>query len=253
MSSTAAKASAVHAEITAVGESAVRVEGRTGHAEQDWLLAHKLAAHLHAGESAIYTGALPTYESVLVEFDAVATDIDSVIADLTAALPTLDLDGPLLADPQHFRVPVLYGALGRSQEHEPGPDMTRVAELTGLSVEEVIARHIEPRYVVRCLGAPGGSPMLDGPQLSVTVPRLPSPRPSVPQGAVSLAGRQATITPATAPGGWCVIGQTPLRVLDLDSDSLVPYRPGDTLEFYSIGGDEFRELEGQSMVSGVTS
>lgn len=234
----------------AVGESAVRVTGRTGSSEHDWRLAHKLAAALHDRDTHVYTGALPTYESVLVEFNPIVTDLDHVFADLNETLDHLKLDEPLNQYPRHFKVPVSYGT--HDGEEQFGPDMRHVAELTGIGAGDIIARHCQPTYVVRCLGAPGGSPMLDGPNLGIPVPRLTSPRTKVPQGSVSLAGRQATITPAEAPGGWCVIGRTPLRILDLSNDPLVPYRPGDTLQFFPIGVDEFRAQEGRLMAPEVT-
>lgn len=238
------------AELTAVGESAVRVTGRTGDAERDWALAHKLAARLHAQTDSPFTGALPTYESVLVEFDPVRTDLERTFEDLENALEALDLDGPLHAESRHFRVPVLYGS--PEEEDAYGPEMARVAEVTGLSAPEIIARHSEPTYLIRCLGAPGGSPMVYGPDLGTPVPRLRSPRARVPQGAVSLAGRQATIAPTSAPGGWSVIGRTPLSQLDLNSATLVPYRPGDTLRFFAVDHDEFQDRVGMPMIAEVT-
>lgn len=222
------------ATIRATGESAVRVTGTTGDRERDWTLVHKIArAITGSGIEGIIT-AIPTYESVLVEFDSRITSSAAVQAVIIALLGDVDLDAPLLESPRLFVVPVLYD----------GEDLTDVAALTGLSEEQVIEAHSSPTYVIRCLGAPGGSPMLDGPRLPVPVPRLKSPRIHVPQGAVSLAGRQATITPAAAPGGWMLIGNTPLTVLDLTAERLVPYEPGDLLRFERIDADRFAELRG---------
>ena len=226
--------------ISTAGEAAVRVTGRTGDRERDWRLVHRLARLFTGSEIPGFTVAIPTYESVLVEFDAAVTGHEEIVARIEEALPGLDLDAPLHEHPRHFRVPVLYGGEG-------GPDLDRVAELTGMTPDDVVAAHSAPTYTVRCLGAPGGSPMLDGPDLSVPIPRLASPRTHVPRGAVSLAGRQATITPAAAPGGWCVIGWTPLTVLDLDAEPLVPYRPGDTLEFAPASADDVERLRGTRM------
>jgi allophanate hydrolase subunit 1 len=75
-------------------------------------------------------------------------------------------------------------------EWEYGPDLERVAEHVGLSVDDVVTLHTEKSYVIRCLGAPAGSPMMDGPDFTRPVPRLKDPRLSVPAGAVSVAGRQ---------------------------------------------------------------
>jgi KipI family sensor histidine kinase inhibitor len=142
--------------------------------------------------------------------------------------------------PREFDVPVVYGG-------EYGPDLAAVAALQRISTADVVSLHCAKTYVIRCLGAPAGSPMMDGPDFPEPVPRLKDPRLSVPAGAVAVAGRQAVIAPATAPGGWCVIGQTPLSVLNLDNEPLVPYLPGDVLRFRPIPASDFSGLAGQEL------
>ena len=230
------------ATIAVSGESALRLTGTTGDAESDWLLVHKIARYLEAAKFDGIIGCIPTYESVLVEFDAMTTTSESVAGYLEAIIGNLDLSTPLTTTPKHFRVPVFYGG-------EYGPDLDEVAEITGLSPEEVIAVHSAPTYLIRCLGSPGGSPMLDGPAFPVPVPRLASPRLKVPQGSIAVAGRQATLAPAVAPGGWRVIGRTPHTILDLSQEPLAPYEPGDTLSFHPIGSDEFHALAGTRLAA----
>jgi len=229
-------------EIASSGESALRVTGATGDAERDWRLVHKLARALTAGEATLpgIETAIPTYDAVLVEFDAMLLDATTVRGAIAAALEGIDVDAPLKAAPRRFRVPVRYGG-------EHGPDLVEVAALAGLRPEEVVEAHAAPEYTIRCLGAPGGSPMLDGPDLGIPVPRLRSPRAHVRQGVVSLAGRQATITPAAAPGGWMLIGHTPLTVLDLAGSPFVPYEPGDTIRFHPISDEEHAALRGRRL------
>lgn len=223
--------------IQETGESAIRVSGIAGDRETDWRVAHKIARAVTVPGIAGVNSAIPTYESVLIEFDPERTTLAAMHAIVQAVAGELDPETPLTQTPREFIVPVLYGA-------EYGPDLADVADLTGLSQEHVIEAHLAPTYVIRCLGAPGGSPMLDGPALPVPVPRLKSPRTHVPQGVVSLAGRQATITPAAAPGGWALIGRTPLTVLDLQAEPLVPYAPGDILRFERIDEARFGKLRG---------
>jgi KipI family sensor histidine kinase inhibitor len=199
-------------------------------------LSRSLAEHREPG----LIGSIPTYESVLVEFDPTSTTVATVAEHVHRLLGSIDPDEPLEAAPRLFVVPVLYGGPWQS-------DLDEVASLTGLDQDEVIRRHLEPSYTIRCLGAPGGSPMLDGPAFPVPIPRLPSPRASVPAGVVSLAGRQATIAPATSPGGWRVIGRTPLTILDLEREPLVPYRPGDILRFERIDQAAFDLLAGRAL------
>ncbi len=187
-------------------------------------------------------GSIPTYDALLIEIDPVRADFPRLASYLSHIVDGIDLDEPLSSSPREFDVPVLY-------DIRETPDLQAVADFQGLSVADIVRLHSEPRYVVRCLGAPGGSPMLDGPAFPQPVPRRASPRTSVPQGMVSVAGRQATITPAVAPGGWPLIGRTPLTVLDLSAEPLVPYAPGDVITFRPIDRPEFDRLLGHRMVA----
>jgi KipI family sensor histidine kinase inhibitor len=220
------------------GDAALRVVARSGDADADWAAVHSLAGWLAtAGVDGVH-GAVPTYDSVLVEFDPYLTSARQVRAFVLLAMRQLDFAGTGQRKPRRFDVPVVYGG-------SYGPDLERVAEQQGLTPAEVIARHTGKTYVIRCLGAPAGSPMMDGPDFPFPVPRLKDPRLSVPAGAVSVAGRQAVIAPAKAPGGWCVIGQTPLTVLDAAREPLVPYVPGDELRFRQIAEADFDSFAGQ--------
>lgn len=227
--------------VSECGPAALRVSARLGDRELDWRVVHGLSRRLSERQEPGLIVSIPTYESVLVEFDPTATTVAAVAEHVRQLLRTIDPGEPLETAPRTFVVPVLYG--GPWQD-----DLDEVARLTNLDSEEVIRRHLEPSYTVRCLGAPGGSPMLDGPDFPVPIPRLASPRASVPAGVVSLAGRQATIAPATSPGGWRVIGRTPLSFLDLAREPLVPYLPGDVLRFERIDEDAFERLSGLALV-----
>ncbi len=219
------------------GEAAVRVVAASGNTERDWRVVHHLARALAAAEHPGLHGTIPSYESALVEFDPLLLSTDAVMQLIDHVLETIDAAAPLVTTPRRFVIPVVYGG-------ERGPDLDEVGSITGLHRDEVIERHLAPNYTVRCLGAPGGSPMLDGPDFPLPVPRLTSPRPFVRRGSVSVAGRQATIAPTDAPGGWRVIGWTPLRLVDLTDGAFVPYVPGDLLRFEAITAERARELEG---------
>jgi KipI family sensor histidine kinase inhibitor len=227
-------------EIHESGDAALRVVAVSADTERNWNTVHALAGWLETACIDGVHGAVPTYDSVLIEFDPYLTSARQIRAFVLLAMRQLDYLGAPRRVPQEFSVPVVYGG-------EYGPDLERVAEHEGLSVAEVIELHTTKTYIIRCLGAPAGSPMMDGPDFPLPVPRLKDPRLSVPAGAVSVAGRQAVIAPAVAPGGWCVIGQTPLRVLNVENHPLVPYVPGDIIRFHQIPADEFARLAGQEL------
>jgi KipI family sensor histidine kinase inhibitor len=227
-------------EVFESGDAALRVVASSPDREANWATVHALAAWLDAAGADGVHGAVPTYDSLLVEFDPGVTSARQVRAIVLLGLRQLESNGAPRRAPRQFSVPVVYGG-------EFGPDLERVAEQQQLSVEEIIELHTAKSYVIRCLGAPAGSPMMDGPDFPFAVPRLKDPRLSVPAGAVSVAGRQAVIAPAVAPGGWCVIGQTPLTVLDVTEEPLVPYQPGDLLRFHRIQPGDFAFYTGRKL------
>lgn len=230
------------ARISPSGDAAIRVVSALEDREAGWRLIHHLDRYLARVEAPGVLGSIPTYDALLIEIDPLGIEHDEIAAFIANVIEEIDLEEPLTLAPRTFDVPVLY-------DDAEGSDLVAVAAAQGLTPAEVIRLHSEPTYTVRCLGAPGGSPMLDGPALPHPVPRLTSPRAHVPQGMVSVAGRQATITPAAAPGGWHLLGRTPLTVLDLASEPFVPYAPGDFIVFRPIEQPEFDELLGKRMVA----
>jgi KipI family sensor histidine kinase inhibitor len=227
-------------ELHESGDAALRVLATSPDRELNWATVHGLTAWLQsAGIEGIH-GGVPTYDSVLVEFDASLISASQVRSFVGLGMRYLKLDDIAGRAPRRFEIPVAYGGMF-------GPDLEKVAEHQGISPQEVIELHTAKTYRIRCLGSPAGSPMMDGPDFPFSVPRLKDPRLSVPAGAVSVAGKQAVIAPAAAPGGWCVIGQTPLTVLDITQEPLVPYLPGDELRFHEISVSEFERLDGRML------
>lgn len=222
------------------GDSALRVVVHGSQAQDKWEMIHELSQRLNSqGVEGLY-GTVPTYDSMLVEFDPMllsARHLDTFIKLIVSQMPTSDSSSK---KSRHFRVPVVYGG-------EFGPDLEKVAAQQGLSQQEIISLHTEKIYTVRCMGAPAGSPMMDGPDFPFPVPRLKDPRISVPAGAIAVAGRQAVIAPAKAPGGWCLVGQTPLSLINLENETLVPYSPGDTLQFFALAPEDFDQYAGEEL------
>lgn len=225
-----------HVVITECGDSAVVVKAVHGDANRRWQLVHTLADALDDARLHGVHGLVPTYDSLLVEFNCADTEHQAVREALEDALTRLG-GAPVERTSKLFVVPVVYGG-------EHGPDLPQVAEQLGLSEQQVVALHSGTLLTVRCLGAPVGAPMMDGPPFPEPVPRLVSPRTSVSPGSVAVAGRQAVICPMRSPGGWPLLGRTPLRVLDLDSDRLTPYRPGDLFRFVPIRPEQWDEHAG---------
>lgn len=230
-----------HVAVHDCGDSAVVVKAAHRDAERRWRAVHALADALEEAHLPGVHGLVPTYDSLLVEFDCADTDHQAVRRSLAVALDRLG-EIPDQRQPELFVVPVVYGG-------EHGPDLPAVADQLGLTEQEVIDLHSGTDLTVRCLGAPVGAPMMDGPAFPAPVARLSSPRTSVPPGSVAVAGAQAVICPMRSPGGWPLLGRTPLRVLDLHAERLTPYRPGDRFRFVPIRPEQWDEHAGAPLVA----
>lgn len=174
---------------------------------------------------------VPAYTTLLVEFDPLVTSIQEVIDRARAmTLRGGDLPG------RRFLVPTCYGGAF-------GPDLEEVAARLGLSPDVVVERHAAQDFRIFCLGFTPGFPFCGILPAEIETPRRAAPRPKVPAGSVGLAGRQTGVYPTASPGGWQLIGRTPVPLFDLDRDPPVPFRPGDYLRFVPIAEAEFKRLE----------
>ncbi|HLF95993.1 MAG TPA: 5-oxoprolinase subunit PxpB [Methylococcaceae bacterium] len=175
------------------------------------------------------TDRVPAYASLTLHYDALVWThkglIDAVEPFLAAA------DTPDEAN-RRLTVPVCYGG-------EHGPDLDGVARHCRLSPAEVIARHSGGDYRVYFLGFAPGFAYLGGLDPLLATPRHPTPLPNVPAGAVGIAGDQTGIYPQASPGGWQIIGRTPLRLFDPRRKAPCLLMPGDALRFAPIGPEEF--------------
>jgi inhibitor of KinA len=186
---------------------------------------------------------VPAYASVGIFFDADIIQIGDVIKWLNE-LATSTNDDSAYSEAQSaiksrtFRVPVCY---------EMQLDMDRVREQTGLSADDVIRLHTSTEFTVYAIGFVPGFPYLGylPPELC-GVGRLASPRLRVEPGSVGLTGRQTGIYPLPRPGGWNLIGRTPLVIVDVAA-GFFPLRVGDHVRFERIDERRYRELEGERL------
>ncbi|QDY41342.1 5-oxoprolinase subunit PxpB [Candidatus Pantoea soli] len=129
-----------------------------------------------------------------------------------------------LSDQRRVEIPVVYGG-------SAGPDLQVVAERAGLRAQQVVELHSSVDYVVYFIGFQPGFPYLGGLDERLHTPRRAEPRVSVPRGSVGIGGSQTGIYPLAAPGGWQLIGHTPLSLFDPHQQPPVLLRPGDTVRF----------------------
>ncbi len=175
----------------------------------------------------------PGYTSLLINF-APLTVSHTQIAELVKSLAVRRRDAHENVS-SIVEIPVCY-------DPEFGPDLADVAAHTNLSIQDVIRLHSGATYRVCFLGFTAGFAYLGGMPEGLSTPRLPTPRRAVAAGSVGIAGAQTGIYPTETPGGWRLIGRTPLRMFDPKEAQATRVMPGDNLRFMQIDRAEFERL-----------
>ncbi len=175
----------------------------------------------------------PAYASVLVTFDPLTSEPERFEEAVRRAVGSATLEPA--GSGRLVEVPTCY-------EPEFAPDLGDVARIHALATEEVVRLHASAEYVVHFLGFVAGFPYLGGLPESLATPRLAVPRKRVPSGSVAIAGSQAGIYPLPTPGGWRILGRTPLALFRWDREPPALLAPGDRVRFVPIGAGELRSL-----------
>jgi len=175
----------------------------------------------------------PAYCSLLVKFDALKWRHERLEKELRKCLRRLDR--VKMPGPRHVEIPVCYGG-------EFGADIDEVAALHGISADRVIELHSSATYLVYFLGfVPGFAYLGELPKELIT-PRLATPRKKVPRGSLGIAGNQTGVYPFETPGGWRLLGRTPLAMFRTDRDVLSLLSIGDRVRFVPVSRERFVEL-----------
>ena len=177
---------------------------------------------------------VPAYRTLGIVYNPMETSFRSLIESLEQIE---GLGGQAQAGrSRRIEIPVSYGG-------EMGPDLDFVAQHNQLTTDEVIRLHTASEYLVYLLGFTPGFPYLGGMAPEIAAPRLAEPRSHVPAGSVAIGGSQTGIYPIESPGGWRIIGRTPLKLFDLSRNSPFLLKAGDSVRFRSITLEEFQRFE----------
>lgn len=178
---------------------------------------------------------VPTYRSLMVQYNPSQVVYKELI-DLLKLSENLRVEK--LPNQRIIEVPVIYG-------QEFGPDIEFVASHNSMRVNEVIQIHTSNNYPIYMLGFTPGFPYLGGMSDKIETPRLKTPRNKIPVGSVGIAGKQTGIYPIESPGGWQLIGRTPIKLYDPYREPPILMQAGDFIRFVSVGLDEYRLIERQ--------
>ena len=176
---------------------------------------------------------IPTYRSLLIVYDPSAVKparLQDAVTGLENRLQDIEIPPPA-----EVTLPVCYGG-------DFGPDIDFVADTHGLTKDEVIRIHTETTYQIYMIGFTPGFCFLGGLSEQLHTPRLETPRTKVPEGSVGIANAQTGVYPLESPGGWRLIGRTPVRLFAPEKDTPLLYRAGDMIRFMPIDKNEYDRL-----------
>lgn len=177
---------------------------------------------------------LPTYRSVIVYYDPLLITFEELkdIVEKNCKIDDTNVDSM-----KKFivEIPVLYGG-------EYGPDIENIATHNNLSIEEVIKIHTSGEYLVYMLGFTPGFPYLGGMDKRIATPRLKTPRTKIPGGSVGIAGEQTGVYPIESPGGWQLLGRTPLNFFDPNNEKPFLINAGEYIKFVQSSEEEYHKI-----------
>ena len=208
--------------ITIAGDSALNLEFAHAISAETSAKIRMAADNLTADPIRGITELVPTFDELSTKLRSKLRDVGEADLSIRKIVP----------------IPVCYGG-------EFGPDLANVAQLAGLSEDEVIAIHTERDYLIDMLGFLPGFAYLGGLDERLHTPRLAVPRTRIEPGSVGIGGAQTGIYPLASPGGWQIIGRTPLKPYDPDREEPILYAAGEYLRFVPITPDEYTAIEAQ--------
>lgn len=176
---------------------------------------------------------VPTYRSLTINYNPLKISYANMKNSLLEIESCMEIDESDRT--KVHEIPVAYGG-------KYGEDLDYVAKYNNLSVEEVIKIHSSKEYLIYMLGFTPGFPYLGGMDERIATPRLKTPRTKIPGGSVGIAASQTGIYPTDSPGGWQLIGRTPLKLYDTNKESPILLNAGDKIKFVPITEEEYKKI-----------
>lgn len=181
---------------------------------------------------------VPSYTSILITYDLTRIELRSFMSRLNRCLQKSNECGQLSSSSVVIELPVYYGK-------EVSLDAEEISRHTGLSFDEIVSIHSSQEYRVYAIGFAPGFAYLGNTDPRIHIPRKSTPRLSVPAGSLAIAEQQTAIYPKSSPGGWQVIGRTPINLIDFNRENLTVFEMGAKVIFKPISREEYIAMGGE--------
>ncbi len=183
------------------------------------------------------TEIVPSYTSIMISYDFLQVSYKEICKEIDEVLEDAD-EFYSEAATRLVSIPVYYGS-------EVGLDLEELAKMKNKTVEQIISLHLNKEYFVYAIGFSPGFPYMGEVDDELATPRLANPRAKVPKGSVGIADNQTAIYPQLSPGGWQILGRTPIEMFDTSYEGFSYLKVGDKVKFESIDKEKFLELGGE--------
>ena len=195
----------------------------------------ELARNFKDTLASIIMNVVPSYQTILIDYLPFRINEKDLVHKLHQMIRQFDTQSLSLVQPNHITIPVYYS-------EETALDLSRFQD-RGLSLDALISLHTQAEYAVSAIGFAPGFAFLSDVDTQLHMPRLATPRTRVPAGSVGIADSKTAVYPSDSPGGWNIIGKSPLELFS-DSPPFIPIEVGDKVTFNAISKQEFIDLGG---------
>ena len=182
--------------------------------------------------------AIPSYTSIHLSFNLRKISHHDFVERVESLTQQVSKTKLVNSEQKLIEIPIYYG-------EEVGLDLEDISEKSGLSIPQIIQMHSDKTYDVFALGFAPGFAFLGSVDEPIAIPRKETPRLSVPQGSLGIAGEQTAVYPFDSPGGWNIIGRTPIDLVDYSQHPPCKFEVGDSVKFKPINKSEFLDLGGE--------
>ena len=228
-------------QISVCGDSAINIVVADTISAEASALVRSAAARIQAAGIAGIEDIVPTFCAVMVAYNPETISYEELVSAVHANLDGLSAEGASAG--KTIVIPVCYGG-------EFGPDLEHVAQFHGITPDEVVRLHTESTYLIAMLGFLPGFVYLGGLDERIHMPRLSVPRTKIPARSVGIGGSQTGVYPMESPGGWRLIGRTPLSFYDQTNDPPVLCKAGEYIRFAAVTEREYKLIR-QDVVNKV--
>ncbi|MCE9846434.1 5-oxoprolinase subunit B family protein [Vibrio antiquarius] len=195
----------------------------------------ELARNIKDTLASIIMNVVPSYQTILIDYLPFRINEKDLVHKLHQMIRQFDTQSLSLVQPNHITIPVYYS-------EETALDLPRFQD-RGLSLDALISLHTQAEYAVSAIGFAPGFAFLSDVDTQLHMPRLATPRTRVPAGSVGIADSKTAVYPSDSPGGWNIIGRSPLPLFS-DTPPFIPFEVGDRVTFNAISKQKFIELGG---------